>query len=168
MVLSLMERFSKHVNVPLELSDCWIWTGCLQKCSAKGGGGYGKLGGEVGGRKTLLAHRVIYELFIGPIPEGMEIDHICHDPKTCPGGSDCVHRRCVNPDHLKAVPHIDNMHRGNFAKALIATHLRALAQTHCLRGHEFNEKNTWIDKRSRRHCRACSLIRQRMAKARAK
>ena len=67
---------------------CWIWT------AAKGAEGYGRVG--IPGRRTALAHRVAYEDTNGPIPDGLQIDHICGV------------RACVNPEHLRAVPEVKN------------------------------------------------------------
>lgn len=74
--------------MPITETGCWIWTGSLNKT------GYGQFG--VGG-KAVLAHRMSYELFKGPIPKGMHILHSCDNPS------------CVNPDHLFLGTHQDNM-----------------------------------------------------------
>ena len=81
-------------------TGCWIW-------QPKGGGnhGYGQLSRTVGGRQiTLLAHRFSYETFVGPIPEGLQIDHLCST------------RRCVNPDHLEPVTQQENLRRRDARK----------------------------------------------------
>lgn len=90
--------------------------------------GYGKIGY---GRNTQLAHRVAYELLVGPIPEGLELDHKCRV------------RCCWNPAHLEPVTHLENMSRGKHAKA-----------THCKHGHKYNDENTYRFRGSR-HCRQC-------------
>lgn len=74
--------------------DCWLWTG------AKNGEGYGVVRHE---RRTCLAHRVLYELVVGVIPEGTELDHLCHT------------RACVRPEHLEAVVHRVNVARGELS-----------------------------------------------------
>lgn len=71
--------------------SCWIWTASITS------EGYGQLGI---GNRVLRAHRVSYETFVGPIPEGMTVDHLCHNAAVCEGGRDCPHRRCMNPTHL--------------------------------------------------------------------
>jgi len=106
---------------------CWLWTGRIHK-------GYGYYSGTG-------AHRVSFELANGPIPAGMELDHLCRV------------RNCVNPAHLEPVTRAENMRRW-FA-----------LQTHCNRGHEFTPENTYLYAR-RRHCRACNVRRQRERKAR--
>ncbi len=145
---TLRERFLRYVTKPYGKDGCWIWIGCIQKCKGKGGG-YGKIGEGGRGSRTLLAHRVAYQLFIGPIPDGMEVDHACHDATVCVSGTECLHRRCVNPSHLRLLSHPANMARGR--KAL---------QTHCLQGHEFTEENTYIDLRGHRTCRRCHTYRE--------
>ncbi len=86
--LPIEDRFMESVK--FRVDGCWTWTGARQP------EGYGKF--ELEGR-TRVAHRVSYELFIGPIPEGMHLDHLCHEPS------------CVNPDHLEPVPPIENYKR---------------------------------------------------------
>jgi hypothetical protein len=86
--------------------ECWHWQGAPTTY------GYGELG--IGGRagRNVLAHRFAYELCVGPISPGLEIDHVCHniDP-TCEGDLRCMHRRCVNPAHLEAVTNDENKAR---------------------------------------------------------
>lgn len=78
--------------------ECWPWTGTASN-------GYGYLKRD---RQSISAHRVAYELTFGPVPDGKELDHTCHEPQTCIGGSACLHRRCCNPRHLVAVLHSEN------------------------------------------------------------
>lgn len=100
--------------------------------------------------KHQLGHRVSYEHFIGPIAEGLELDHLCHTAdETCAGGFSCTHRRCVNPAHLEPVSHRVNSLRGRSQFAKNA------AKTHCLRGHEFTTDNTYVDPQGGRQCRTC-------------
>ena len=92
-------KVDRHGPMPEGFGDpCWLWTGA--RCSD----GYGSI--RAGGRqgRTLAAHRVSWELAYGPVPSGMEIDHLCRT------------RGCVNPRHLEAIPHGANVLRGDLAK----------------------------------------------------
>lgn len=87
-------------------SDCWPWTGLLQS------NGYGQFG--MGAAKgTRLTHRIAYQYLIGPIPDGLVLDHTCHtaDPQ-CVDNDECPHRRCCNPAHLEPVTRRENIARG--------------------------------------------------------
>lgn len=129
-VRSLRERFHEKYVID-EATGCWLWT------AKTGKGGYGYIGeGRTGGR-TLLAHRVSYELHIGPIPQGLSLDHLCRT------------RHCVNPEHLEAVTIRENTLRGDTLPAQNA------AKTHCAKGHEFTPENTYTTKRGNRACREC-------------
>ncbi|MBP5913182.1 HNH endonuclease [Streptomyces sp. LBUM 1486] len=107
--------------------ECWLWTGVLTL------GGYGRI--KVQGRNA-LAHRVAYEEWVGPIPEGLDLDHLCRV------------RNCINPAHLEPVTHAENTLRGEGITAQQAQ------QTHCKRGHAFDEENTYVW-RNTRICRQC-------------
>src|SRR5229473_6561177 len=110
--LTPKERFliklSKDGLVPVhcpELGPCWVWT------EAKMTSGYGVF--YLNG-KQIGAHRAAYILFTGDIPEGMDIDHLCHSGDgSCTKGKDCPHRLCVNPAHLKPATRLQNLARGN-------------------------------------------------------
>lgn len=83
-----------------EDNGCWTWLGSITPK------GYGRA--TFREWKGKHAHKAIYEFLRGPVPEGMELDHICHDPKVCKSKSNCPHRRCVNPDHVLPVTHKEN------------------------------------------------------------
>lgn len=110
---------------------CWNWTGRLDAW------GYGRLG-----RRG--AHRASYIERVGPIPEGLVLDHLCNNP------------RCINPDHLEPVTDAENHRR------------KAERQTHCKHGHEFTPENTYIAPSGSRHCRACNRVRVAAYSARKK
>jgi hypothetical protein len=87
---SIVQRFTENY-IPVTESGCWLWVGALTSQ------GYGQMRGM--NHRVTRAHRVAYELFKGPIPEGLYIDHLCRV------------RCCVNPDHLEAVTQFVNMAR---------------------------------------------------------
>jgi hypothetical protein len=111
---------------------CWEWT------ASRRADGYGqfRVGGRVGGR-ILRAHRVAYELLVGPIPADLVIDHVCRN------------RGCVNPQHLEPVTQQVNVLRGYSPAAAGA---RA---AHCPKGHPYDEANTFRSRKGKRLCRAC-------------
>jgi len=131
--LTLVQRLCRDIILG---PDCWEWRG--QKLWS----GYGRFfvwapGG--GGKRP--AHRVAYELFIGPVPAGLDLDHLCRN------------RGCVNPDHLEPVTRRTNLLRGNTIPA------RKARQTHCCRGHEFNAANTKLRPNGTRFCLRCYDLR---------
>jgi hypothetical protein len=90
------------------LTPCWVWQLGLDSS------GYGLMGR---GR----AHLVLWTDANGPVPDGLELDHLCHNADaTCAGGPSCQHRRCCNPGHLEPVTHAVNSQRGANAKLTIA------------------------------------------------
>jgi hypothetical protein len=120
-------RLEKHV-VPEPNTGCWLWDG------TRNGAGYG-VTFKVGTSK--LAHRVLYELMREPVPTGLDLDHICRN------------RGCVNPWHLEAITHRENILRGTAPAALHAK------KTHCPKGHEYAPENTRLYRGSR-YCKACT------------
>ena len=136
---TLIQRWAAKVRLPDTSEGCWIWTAARQK------GGYGSIGSGLG--STILAHRYAYQLFVGDVPDGMELDHLCRNTA------------CVNPNHLEAVPHRVNMLRGLTVAAAHA------AKTCCPRGHAYDEANTRVY-RGQRHCRACHREKQAERRAR--
>lgn len=129
---SLEERFWAKVScVPFH--GCWEWTGAVQS------GGYGHM--NVGG-KYIKAHRLAYELLVGPIPSGLVVDHLCRNPS------------CVRPEHLEPVTQRVNVLRGDSKMA------RDAVKTHCAKGHAFTPENTSVDTCGR-HCVTCRRQRDR-------
>lgn len=124
--------------MPLTESGCWIWEG------AQTFDGYGKLSV---GNKNKGAHRVAYQLFVGEIPNGLHLDHLCRV------------RCCINPYHLEPVTCRENLLRGD---GFAAAYSR---KTHCKHGHEFTLSNTRVAKRGTRHCRMCDKERYEKRKA---
>lgn len=121
--------------------ECWSWDEAVNQ------GGYGR---ARYGSKVYLAHRLFYEFLVGPIPDGMELDHTCHnaDP-TCVLRTECPHRRCVNPAHLEPVTKQENLSR----KRVSGPPRDAI--THCVNGHAFTAENTYRTSRGYRLCRIC-------------
>lgn len=115
---SLLQRMEPQAN------GCIYFTGYIRP------DGYGNMARN---GTQIRSHRAAYEHFVGPIPEGMEVDHLCR------------HRQCCNPDHLEVVTHAENMARGRWATA-----------THCIHGHEFDEENTYRTAEGKRSCRKCA------------
>ena len=127
---------------------CWIWAG------HKNPEGYGTLWFEGHHRK---AHRLAYEEFIGEIPEGLVIDHLCRQ------------RACVKPGHLRAVTVNLNSRRANGGRDYSKMKKPLGRTTHCKQGHEYNEKNTYIWRgHSGRRCRMCLLGYQKAFRKRQK
>lgn len=118
-------------------SACILWTGHVDRQ------GYpNKV--QVGGIVT-SAHRLAYWVAFGPIPEQLQIDHRCHDPRTCRLLDDCLHRRCINPDHLEAVTARENTLRSGGRAAANA------AKATCPRGHAWDRAHA----SGRRRCSRC-------------
>jgi len=113
----------------IDPSGCLLWTGSTR------GGGYGRI--KISGR-SYAVHRLVYEMFAGPIPAGLEVDHLCKN------------RICCNVAHLEAVtPRVNNV-RSTSPSAINTT------KTYCAKGHEFDLLNTRFTPSGRRACRICS------------
>ena len=110
----------------------------------------------------------MYELVVGPIPEGMTIDHRCHDRASCSGGPACLHRRCVNPAHLELATQRDNMLRGWAVprSRRITINVGGVDVQICKNGHWITSANRGPVKRYPNlwHCRLCTLAGNQRAK----
>lgn len=140
-IRTLAERFEAQVDRSGPISEhrpdlgrCHTWTGRVDRL------GYGRTTHD---NKEVGAHQVAYMLAYGPIPEGLEPDHLCRN------------RRCVNAAHMEAVTHRVNTLRGDSPSA------RCARQTHCVHGHPFDDENTRRRSSGRRDCRACERERQK-------
>lgn len=121
-------RFWSKVTFGVQ-GGCWLWS------AARSDRGYGCIRVN---RKLIYAHRFAYELLVGEVPEGMQLDHLCRV------------RHCVNPAHLEVVTQRENIRRGNGLSAQRAR------RTHCPQGHPYDEANTYVRPDGRgRGCQAC-------------
>ncbi|MEW9530759.1 hypothetical protein [Microbispora sp. NPDC049125] len=103
-----------------------------------------------GGRALISGHLWLHQQILGPVREGYELDHLCHNREVCARGRSCPHRRCVI--HTQAVPQILNWARGGSPPALNAN------KDECDSGHPFTRENTYVDKDGWRHCRICHRV----------
>ena len=138
-----LARIEKNIERIPE-SGCWIWMGTTN------GFGYGRLNSD---RKRKYAHRAAYELLIGEIPAGMQIDHLCRV------------KSCCNPAHLEPVTSLENTMRGDGPRL---TRERSATVTHCPKGHEYTPANTRFDRNGSRCCRECAKLRERARRRTAK
>jgi hypothetical protein len=125
---------------PNTVTGCWEWIG------ARDSRGYGNV--RAAGR-VRKAHRVVYEALHGPIPPGVECDHLCRA------------QWCVNPEHLELVTHAENVRRG---AARWVPGARQRAKRRCPRGHAYTKANTYVQPSTGgRACRTCVRARKRSA-----
>ena len=96
--------------------------------------------------QSILIHRLSWMYYKGEIPEGMVLDHLCHNPSECSGGVTCKHRRCVNPDHLALVTEKENSQ-----KSVRVYEFRE----ECINGHKV-KKNLGITPKGKRYCITCN------------
>lgn len=128
-----------------QAGDCWNWT------EGKTGKGYGNF--SMAGR-SLTAHRFAYESLVGPVPDGLELDHLCRN------------RACVNPYHLDPVPHAVNVRRGVSG---IVNGGRQARKTHCPQNHQYTPGNTYVNPNTGgRLCRSCQRSWQKAFRANRK
>lgn len=138
----LPARIAGKIRIDL-ITGCWTWTGYHVRPSAKypnvGGYGYVRWDGQM-----RPVHRVVWVLLVGPIPEDRpELDHLCHDPRVCRGGTACPHRACCNPLHLEPVTRAVNAKRA----------MRPPAER-CAYGHALD-----VAPDGTRACQACDRLR---------
>lgn len=128
------QRFEEKF-IPEPNSGCWLWVAGLNAS------GYGVFFEGKKTRQNSLAHRWAYKHFVGDIPDGLVLDHIC--------GVRC----CVNPDHLEAVTQSENLRRSD---KLRAHYNKRRTQTHCARGHPFSGANVYTyETNGKRYCKTC-------------
>jgi hypothetical protein len=125
--------------IPEPNSVCWLWLGAVTQQ------GYGRI--SVGNRRCVMAYRFAFEHAVGPIPNGLDLDHLCRNGY------------CVNPAHLEPVTHRENMLRGDTFAA------RQSRVTHCPRGHAYDSINTRT-RRGKRECRTCARELNRAKRSR--
>ena len=129
--MNTIQRFETKFD---KVNGCWEWKGWKA-----GGTGYGMFDEIIDGKHyKRRAHRFSYELYVVPIPKGLDIDHLCKN------------RICVNPDHLEPVTRRENLMRGETNVAAINAN-----KTKCPRGHDYNEENTYRYANGDRRCRVC-------------
>lgn len=119
------ERFWLKVD---KSDGCWLWTGATAS--------EGRYGAATLDKRVQPAHRVAWQLVNGPIPDGLDLDHLCR------------RTLCVRPDHLEPVDHRTNVLRGTSHQA------RNAVKTHCKRGHPLSGDNLW-ERQGGRTCRTC-------------
>lgn len=140
---TVRERFEEKY-IPVTESGCWLWL-----ASTRNGCGYGQMHTDRN-FKPKYAHRVSYELFKGPIPEGLQVLHICDV------------RICVNPDHLYVGDQVQNMQdvrqRGN------PPWIQKRAKQYCKRGHPLFGRNLYVRPTGFRQCRICANMKHRIWK----
>ena len=131
-----IERFRQKIRVD---GECWRWTGAHTRS-------YGTIGLKPYHR-TVYAHRFAYEYFVGPIPDGLEVDHVVT--------RGCRFRDCVNPAHLEVVDRRTNVLRSeNFAA-------KQARRTHCPANHAYDKVSISASGRRRRRCSTCAREQSR-------
>lgn len=138
-----LSQWNDRIEPLIERTDagCWEWLGTRLPH------GYGTI--SIAGAKWYL-HRLSHEMWVGPIGEGLHIDHLCRN------------RPCLNPEHIEAVTQrVNNLRSESFAG-------ERHRQTHCINGHAFDEINTYVAPNGTRKCRTCRSIARRRSEHRAR
>lgn len=123
-----MKRFLEKV---IQAPNCWIWKGAIAT------NGYGAFYFD---KKIKRAHRVSYEIFNGPIPDGLVVDHICNN------------KLCVNPKHLQVLTSRENTFKDR------------LPITHCIHGHLLSKENVYLENRGNYFSRKCLICKKKSTK----
>lgn len=139
--MSVIDRLEQRIMRDPN-SGCWIWTGTLNPY------GYGVI---VVGKKNKQAHRLMFELARGPIPDGLVIDHLCRN------------RCCVNPQHLEPVSAAENTRRARIAGRPEDTRFD---DSVCKYGHRLTQDNIFVGKNGYPVCKACKRLAQHKTRAR--
>lgn len=148
----LIDRLYADVNV-LDSESCWLWN----KSTVKDG--YGKMRRIINGKQLpIFVHRLSWYTQFGEIPDGMVVDHTCHNPATCAGGPTCEHRRCINPNHMRLTTMKDNISKGSSVRANVGLCKNNL--------HEWIDENTKIWSSGKKVCLPCVKAQAKRAKER--
>jgi len=134
MIVNIAQRLLNRTD---RTGKCWIWLG---SCNDRG---YGKMWD---GSRLSYVHRLSYEAFVGPIPNGLTIDHLCRN------------RQCLNPEHLEPVTNRENILRGEGPSA------KKARRTKCSGGHQLSGTNLMQSRLPYRQCRICFNEWQRQYK----